>query len=79
MEQQGHLDTPLITSNTTATTTKHPTHPKIHFEQDEDIYRFINLPPGEVQKNLKDFSMRGLVEIQDKKARAKLVIRKTTV
>ena len=50
-----------------------------HWVNFSDIYRFINLPPGEVQKNLKDFSMRGLVEIQDKNARAKLVIRKTTV
>ncbi|MHA1861150.1 MAG: hypothetical protein ACTSVM_02490 [Candidatus Ranarchaeia archaeon] len=42
-----------------------------------DIYRFVNLPSSEVQRHLKAFAMRGLVEIKGNKVRAKHVIRRT--
>ena len=42
-----------------------------------DIYRFVALPASDIRKHLKDFQMRGLIEIKDARARANLVIRPT--
>ena len=42
-----------------------------------DIYRFVSLPASDIRKHLKDFQMRGLIEIKDAKVRANLVIRPT--
>ncbi|GAG81102.1 unnamed protein product, partial [marine sediment metagenome] len=44
----------------------------------EDIYKYTSLPSKQVNKQLEQFYLRGLIQLEDKRARAHLVIRNTS-